>query len=72
METMPYIRRFQGLGDSWEVRWYGGSTFHIYVNDEEVDVFTRYGDDKGNPCNIWDAAHAIEAWARTQDENEDA
>lgn len=41
-----------------QIRWYGGSAFNVFSNmrydDEvpswsEVDVFTHYGDDGGNP-----------------------
>lgn len=58
-----YVRRFDGLGDVWEVRWHGGSTFNIYFNGDEVDVFTRYGDDKGNAPSLDQARQFVEDWA---------
>lgn len=58
-----YVRRFEGLGDVWEVRWHGGATFNVYLNDVECAVFTRYGDDKGNPPDGGQARRFVEEWA---------
>lgn len=62
-DAAPYTRRFDGLGDQWEVRWHGGSTFNVWMGGVEVDVFTAYGDAQGNPPNAEQARQLIDQWA---------
>lgn len=49
-------------GDDVSVRWHGGATFNVYVGDLEVDVFTIYGDHKGNPPSLPVARAEVAKW----------
>lgn len=62
---------FEDEFDDWslEVHWAGGSTFNIYSDGKNVDVFTRYGDDAGNPPSFekaWESASEFLTEAREQ------
>ncbi len=59
------LQRFDGRGLGLVAVWRGGATFNVYSVDtaEEVDCFTRYGDDRGNPIkSIDEAARAVDEW----------
>jgi hypothetical protein len=63
--TKVYVRFrdevLEDLDSDWnlELEWAGGATFNVYSNGRNVDVFTIYGDDKGNPPSFqraWEIA----------------
>jgi hypothetical protein len=74
-KTRVYVRfrdeHLEDLDSEWnlEVEWGGGATFNIYSNGRNVDVFTHYGDDKGNPPTFqqaWEIAEEVFTDARKE------
>ena len=45
-----------------QIRWYGGSTFNVWVNKRGADYFTRYGDDEAGPPSYEQAKTAAQAY----------
>lgn len=53
---------YHGEDHYLEVRWYGGPTFNVYAGSQEVDVFTRYGDDQAGPPSFEQALESVQAY----------